>query len=175
MKPSEPSSDPKIILVTGGTGAGKTTYAHTLSEQIGALRFSIDDWMTGLFWMDAPDGGATFDWAMERITRAEMLIRQTAKQALAQNLPIVLDLGFTKSAHRQAFAKWSASLEYPCELHWVDIPADIRWARVQGRNQNKGETFAMTVTRDMFDFMESEWEEISGEVWDNNQLVIIQS
>jgi len=66
-------------------------------------------------------------------------------------------------------------LEYPCELHWVDIPADIRWARVQGRNQNKGETFAMTVTRDMFDFMESEWEEISGEVWDNNQLVIIQS
>jgi len=82
MKPPKP----KIILVTGGTGAGKTTYSQKLCKEIGALRFSIDDWMTGLFWMDAPEGGATFDWAMTRIERAEGLIRQTAKQALAQNL-----------------------------------------------------------------------------------------
>jgi len=169
MKPS----DSKIILVTGGTGAGKTTYSKALSEKIGALRFSIDEWMTGLFWMDAPKGGTTFEWAMERITRAEDLIRQTAAQALAKNLPVVLDLGFTKSAHREAFAKWGESLGYACELHWIDIPSELRWDRVQGRNREKGDTFAMEVTRDMFDFMEDEWETPAQENWDANQFVII--
>jgi len=132
--------EPKISLVTGGTGAGKTTYARNLCEEIGGLRFSIDDWMTGLFWMDAPDGGGTFEWAMERITRAETLIRQTAEQALRQGLP----------------------------------PADVRWKRVQSRNHEKGETFAMTVPRDMFDFMEGEWENPDPEKWENSQFVIVQ-
>jgi len=166
-------SKPKIILVAGGTGAGKTTYASALSDKIGALRFSIDEWMTGLFWMDAPDTGATFDWAMDRIGRAESLIRQTAAQALAQGLPIILDLGFTKKAHRKAFADWSAELGYPCELHWIKIAPQIRWERVETRNREKGETFAMTVTREMFDFMEGEWEDPSAAGIDTAQLVII--
>lgn len=169
MKPPKP----KIILVTGGTGAGKTTYSQKLCKEIGALRFSIDDWMTGLFWMDAPEGGATFDWAMTRIERAEGLIRQTAKQALAQNLSIILDLGFTKANHRQDFSKWGQSLGYSCELHWIDIPQDIRWERVQGRNREKGESYTMDVTREMFDFMEGEWEMPSKANWDNSNPIVI--
>ena len=168
-------SKSKIILVAGGTGAGKTTYARKLCEEIGALRFSIDDWMTGLFWMDAPSEGTTFEWAMERISRAEGLIQDMAQQALAQNLPVVLDLGFTKSLHRQSFAKWSQSLDWPCELHWLDIPTDIRWNRVQDRNDKKGETFAMTVTREMFDFMENEWEDPCEKDWENDQLITVRN
>jgi len=137
-------SKPKIILVAGGTGAGKTTYASALSDKIGALRFSIDEWMTGLFW-----------------------------QALAQGLPIILDLGFTKKAHRKVFADWSAELGYPCELHWIKLAPQIRWERVETRNREKGETFAMTVTREMFDFMEGEWEDPSAAGIDTAQLVII--
>jgi len=94
---------------------------------------------------------------MTRIGRAESLIRQKAEQALAQGVSIVLDLRFTKTAHRQAFADWSASLGYACELHWIDIAAPERWKRVQGRNRKKGASYAMDVTREMFDFMEGEW------------------
>ena len=43
-------------------------------------------------------------------------------------------------------------------LHWVDVPADTRWARVLQRNQEQGVTYAMDVNRAMFDFMESEWQ-----------------
>ena len=39
-----------IHLICGSTGAGKTTYALELAERIGAVRFSIDEWMTALFW-----------------------------------------------------------------------------------------------------------------------------
>jgi len=42
-------TDHLIHLVCGSTGAGKTTYARALSERIGAVRFSIDEWMTALF------------------------------------------------------------------------------------------------------------------------------
>lgn len=154
-------TSPNVILVTGGTGAGKTTYARKLCDEIGAIRFSIDDWMTGLFWMDAPSDGEIpmFDWAMERIGRAEKLIRQTAEESLKRGVSVVLDLGFTKAEHRRAFARWANSLGHSCELHWVDVPPDMRWERVQNRNREQDETFAMTVPREMFDFMESEWED----------------
>lgn len=147
-----------VILVTGGTGAGKTTYALKLAEEIGAVRFSIDDWMTGLFWMDAPDP-PSFDWVMTRIGRVETIIRQTAEEILSRGVPVILDLGFTKSDHRKSFAAWAEGLGYQLVLHWVDVPTDVRWNRVQGRNTDKGETFAMEVSREMFDFMENEWED----------------
>ena len=147
----------QVILVTGGTGAGKTTHARTLADAMGGVRFSIDDWTTDLFWMDAPVP-PNFDWIMTRIDRCEIRIRAVAAQVLARGVPVILDLGFTKTAHRQAFVSWAESLGCSVRIDHVDVPADERWARVQIRNVQRGETFAMEVTREMFDFMEGEWE-----------------
>lgn len=155
-------SAPKAYLITGGTGAGKTTYAQTLARETGAIRFSIDDWMTTLFWMDSPDP-ISFEWAMERITRAEAQMWETAGQVLGRDLPVILDLGFTKAAHRQKFYDLAKTVDVPSELHWVDVSPEERWRRVQSRNTDKGETFAMDVPREMFDFMENIWEAPEGE------------
>lgn len=148
---------PKAYLITGGTGAGKTTYARRLADEVGGVRFSIDDWMTHLFWMDSPDE-MTYDWAMERIARAERQIWETASQIIERGRPVIFDLGFTKADHREKFAKLLRGATIPFALHWVDVPSEQRWARVETRNAEKGETFAMVVTRDMFDFMESIWQ-----------------
>jgi predicted kinase len=43
-----------IHLICGSTGAGKTTYATGLRQQLGALHLSIDDWMVTLFAPDKP-------------------------------------------------------------------------------------------------------------------------
>jgi predicted kinase len=67
-------------------------------------------------------------------------------------------LGFTKSAHRQKFAKLAAEAQIPVVLHVLDVPVEERWARVEGRNANKGDTYAMEVDRSMFDFVETMWE-----------------
>lgn len=147
----------KLYVITGGTGAGKTTYALKLAAETGGIRFSIDDWMTTLFWMDSPDP-ISYDWAMERIGRAESQMWEMAQQVLGQGLPIILDLGFTKAVHRQKFYDLAKASGIEAELHWVDISPEERWRRVQSRNSEKGETFAMEVPREMFDFMEGEWE-----------------
>ena len=150
-------SVPKVYLITGGTGAGKTTYALKLATEKNGIRFSIDDWMTTLFWMDSPNP-ISHDWAMERIERAEAQIWETAQQILEQGGSVILDLGFTKTLHRQKFSHLAQEVGYEASLHWVDIAPDERWRRVQSRNAEKGETFAMDVTREMFDFMEAQWE-----------------
>ena len=118
--------------------------------------------MTTLFWMDSPDQ-VSFEWAMERIGRVESQMWETAQQILAQDRPVILDLGFTKAAHRQKFYDLAKVLGEEAKLHWVDISPEERWRRVQSRNAEKGETFAMDVPREMFDFMENEWEAPSDE------------
>ena len=48
---------PLLHMVCGGVGAGKTTYARKLADEIGGLRFSIDEWMTSLFGPDSATYG----------------------------------------------------------------------------------------------------------------------
>lgn len=147
----------QVILVVGCTGAGKTTYARKLADELGALRFSIDEWMVPLFGPDQPNP-IRFDWMMERVNRCEAMIFDMVRQASARGLVSVLDLGFTTFEHRAKFRMLCAESGLTVVVHFLDVPANIRWERVQSRNAERGETFAMQVDRAMFDFMETLWE-----------------
>ncbi len=146
-----------VAIVTGSTGAGKTSYAIELASRLGGIRFSIDEWMTTLFWMDSPQP-IEFEWTMARIGRCETQIVDQVTALSAVGVPSVLDLGFTRADHRARFAEAAAAMGAAVSLHWVDVSADERWQRVQARNRDQGETFAMTVDRAMFDFMEGQWQ-----------------
>jgi len=146
-----------VYLISGGTGAGKSTYSKKLAAEIGGVHFAIDDWMATLFWVDSPDP-IEFSWTMERIGRCESQIWAQVLALTDRGVPAILDLGFTKAAHREKFAVLAAKASLKVSLHLVDVPSDIRWERVQNRNLEKGDTYALDVTRDMFDFMEGEWE-----------------
>jgi len=147
----------RIFIITGQTGAGKTTYAIDLAAKTGAIRFSIDDWMKALFWMDSPSP-PDIDWSMARIARCEHQIQQQIRQLAERDISSVLDLGFTQAEHRNAFARFAGQIDCPAELHWIDIGKEERWRRVQQRNREKGVSFAMEVNEDMFAFMEGRWE-----------------
>jgi predicted kinase len=146
-----------LHLIAGPTGAGKTTYAIALAERIGAVRFSIDEWMAALFWPDA-EPGQDFGWAIERVNRCEAVIAATALQVLARGAPVVLDLGFSRAEHRRKFIRVGAEAGFAAETHLVTADPETRWARVGQRNRDQGETFRFEVTREMFDFMEGMWE-----------------
>jgi len=155
----------ETILVVGCTGAGKTTYARKLADELGALRFSIDEWMMPLFGPDQPTP-IRFDWMMERVNRCEAMIFSLVQQAAARGVPAVLDLGFTKYEHREKFRSLCADAGLSVAVHFVDVSREVRWQRVHRANAEQGETYAMQVDRSMFDFMESMWEPPKADEWE---------
>lgn len=101
-----------IHLICGSTGAGKTTYARQVSEQVG--------------------GG----------------------------VPCVLDVGFAEAASRMRFIRLAQEAALPVHLHFLDVPSEERWRRVQARNGDSANSdrLPFEITREMFDFVETLWE-----------------
>lgn len=153
-----------IVLIVGSTGAGKTTYAKTLANKIKAMVYSIDDWMKVLYWQDMPANPdnqwfiENSKWYTDRISRCEDLITKSSLDRALRNENTILDLGFSTVDHRKRFIDLFLSRGVHVETHFLDVPADLRWSRVQRRNAEKGETFAMSVDRQMFDYIESIFE-----------------
>ncbi|MGD0865233.1 MAG: ATP-binding protein [Rhizomicrobium sp.] len=148
-----------IHLVCGSTGAGKTTYAIALAEKLGGVRFSIDEWMASLFWMDSPQPIESA-WAMARVERCMDRIWDTAREVASRGVPCVLDLGLGQRVHREKFALLAKDLGLSLQLHYLEVPAAERWRRVQARNDAKTGTYQLPfdVTREMFDFVEGIFE-----------------
>jgi predicted kinase len=148
-----------IHLICGGTGAGKSTYAAHLTANLDAIRFSIDEWMTALFWMDSKTPIEP-NWAMERVSRCEDQIWVTALQVARRRIACVLDLGFSDRRQRAKFVGFASDAGLTVALHHLEVPMEERWRRVQARNDQRGETYQLTfdVTREMFEFMENIWE-----------------
>ena len=151
--------DHLIHLVCGSTGAGKTTYALLLSDRLKGIRFSVDEWMATLFWMDSPQPLSPA-WSMERVERCLTQTWAVALQIAARNTPCVLDLGFSQAQSRRKFADLAKAAGLSVQLHFIDVPAEERWRRVETRNARKGETYQLgfDITREMFDFVEGLWE-----------------
>ena len=81
-----------------------------------------------------------------------------ALQAAALGVPIVVDCGLTREAHRSKWARLALEAGLGVRLHHLDVDADERWLRVQRRNAERGVTYRLEVTREMFDFVEMLWE-----------------
>ncbi|MEH6556299.1 MAG: AAA family ATPase [Oceanicoccus sp.] len=152
------SSGPVIHLICGSTGAGKSTYAKMLSNDIGAIYFSIDDWMTALFGPDV-DNVMDWKWISERVLRCENQMISTACALAETGVSSILEIGLQQASKREKVTSVVAK-KSGCTLqtHFLDIDAAERWRRVEQRNTEKGETFKLEVTRDMFDFFEAMWE-----------------
>jgi predicted kinase len=144
-------------LVAGSTGAGKTTAAREIAEREGGVRFSIDEWMSALYWMDCPEKN-DFPWALERVGRCEAQIEAVARELARVGVSCVLDLGFTTRAQRMEWLERARAAGVGCVLHVLDVDAEVRWERVCGRNRRESGTYAFVVTREMFCFMEERWE-----------------
>jgi predicted kinase len=115
--------------------------------------------MEDLFWPDCP-AKDDLAFALDRITRCEAQIAAIAGQLTHAGIDAILDLGFTQRDHRLAWLARARAAGIRCQLHVLNLPADLRWSRVCERNLEgeTGATFTFTVTRAMFDLMESRWE-----------------
>lgn len=153
-----------VVLVVGMTGAGKSTYARSYAQKNKAIVYSIDNWMKTLFGDDMPDDPDSkwfFDnqaWYTQRISRCEDQILSLVIDRARHDQNSVLDLGFTHKSHRGKFIKALNEQGVETEIHFLDVDYKVCWSRLEKRNLEKGSTFVMTVTKDMFDYMESVFE-----------------
>ena len=146
-----------LHLVVGSTGAGKSTFARELARRAGGVCFIVDEWMQHLFHPERPQD-AGYDWYAPRIERCTGLIWALSIDLVRAGTPSVLEIGMTQRAARAAFYERARAANLRVQLHALDAPAAVRWQRVEARNRTRGDTFALEVTRDMFDFVEQMWE-----------------
>ncbi len=146
-----------LHVIFGPSGAGKSTYAKQLARSEPAVHFAIDEWMARLFAADMPEP-LEFEWMMARVERCEAQIWSIAASTMAAGTSVVLDLGLMRKTDRARVAEIAEACDLPLQFHFVTASPDVRRARVQERNEVRGETFSIDVSPDMFDFIEGVFE-----------------
>lgn len=147
----------RLIIVTGPTGVGKTTYSLSISKEIGAIRFSIDPWMQTLSSKDMTS--LDYSWMMERVNRCYVQIWQVSEQILELDGNVVLDLGFTTKQQREHFSVLAKELGIEAEVHYLNAPKETQKKRIERRNTEKDPSvYTFEVTDFMFNFMETKYE-----------------
>ncbi len=124
---------PKLYLIHGYIGAGKTTFAKQLEVESGAVRFSLDDWMEELYGTNPP---VELFGVYE--ARVKALIVKVTEGVLRRGVGVILDFGFWKRVERDALRAWGRSLGAEVVLYDVQVPEKVALARVRARNEAGG-------------------------------------
>jgi predicted kinase len=133
---------PRLVIVCGLPGSGKTTRAKALEVTLGAVRFAPDEWMDAL-------GLDLYD--ERRRGLVEALQWKLARQLLALGLVVIIEWGTWGRAERDTLRLGARVLGAAVELHYLDAPLDVLFERIQRRG-----TEHPPITRDAL----ARWSEI---------------
>ncbi|HEX8982116.1 MAG TPA: AAA family ATPase [Ktedonobacterales bacterium] len=120
---------PRLLLICGLPGAGKTTLAQRLAAEVPAIRLCPDEWMAhlGIDLYDEP--------ARERLERMFWL---HAQDLLHLGVSVILESGFWLRSDRDEKRLGAHALGAAVELYYLDVPLDERWRRIEQRNAEGG-------------------------------------
>jgi predicted kinase len=150
-----------VHLICGLPGSGKTTFAKTLAEREGAVRFSIDEWISKLFVSNcAPQWEMPINEATQATYRCFSIIWPMSKQLLRRGVPVVLDTALFLKKHRLSVAQLAEEVGVRSKLHYVKADLEICRRRVRERNQNVQPNMDfMFVSDERFDFFAHRFEQ----------------
>ena len=148
---------PKLHLVEGPVGAGKSTFSKSLALRTNGIHIALDEWFAKLYSADRPATNV-IDWYMERKSRLLDLIWRHSNAVLATGTDAVLELGLIQRQSRIALYEKARSADIELKVYVLDAPKDVRLERVLRRNTEKGATFSMVVPEQVFEMANSMWE-----------------
>src|SRR5579859_4215901 len=99
---------PRLILICGLPGSGKTTLARALESRLRAVRFCPDEWIEALQWT-------------------------LAQQLLALGLVVIIEWGTWGRSERDALRLGARALNATVELHYLSAPPEVLFERTQRR------------------------------------------
>src|SRR5580704_3586443 len=129
---------PRLIIVCGLPGSGKTAHAKLLEARLGAIRFSPDEWMDALS-LDLYDEGSR--------GKIEALQWKFGQDLLAHGLTVIIEWGTWGRSERDTLRLGARALGAAVELHYLNAPADVLFDRIQRRGLEKPPIDRDTVTR----------------------------
>jgi predicted kinase len=118
------SVGPRLIIVCGLPGSGKTTLAKAIEGRLDAIRFSPDEWMADLS-LDLYDE--------ERRAKIEGLQWKLAQQLLALGQVVIIEWGTWGRSERNALRLGARALGATVELHYLSAPEQVLFERIARR------------------------------------------
>ena len=118
-------SEARLLLTCGLPGAGKTTIARRLAADRNALRLTQDEWLIAL---------GSSPWDAPTREKLDRELWRLAQDVLRLGLSVVLDLGLWTRIERDEMRSVARGLGVGVELHYIDVPTDELWRRIQARN-----------------------------------------
>lgn len=153
QKPTQLTEDgARLVVVCGLPGSGKTTHAKRLEEELDAIRFCPDEWLEALS-LDLYDEA--------RRAKIEALQWQLAQEVLRRGVSAIIEWGTWGKAERDALRLGARDIGVPVELHYLSVPVDTLFERVQRRGMESPPITREQLSNWMKVFQEPTSEEIS--------------
>jgi len=119
-----PDIGPRLIIICGLPGSGKTTLAMALERRIRAVRFAPDEWMDAL---------SVNIYDEERRGKIEALQWNLGQELIALGLTVIIEWGTWGRSERDALRLGARALGAAVELHYLSAPVEVLFERIRRR------------------------------------------
>ena len=131
---------PRLFIICGLPGVGKTTLAHALAERLSAAVVTSEKVVAELF----PPVQTTKqdrDFTPEQLSRGYEAMCMKARENLSQGRNVILEGSFRSVAQRQEVFRVAEDLRVPVSFVYVTCPEGVLQERLERRFQASSHQF----------------------------------
>ena len=125
---------PRVYMIHGCVGVGKTTFAKKLEQETNAVRFSPDEWMVDLFGQNP--SAERFQDHFEKIER---VIWKIVRRCISVGADVILDFGFWTRAARDRCRELARQNGAEVVMYSLHCPESVLRDRVAKRTSEMPE------------------------------------